>query len=47
MDGAFRKIDIDKFDEDVIQESELYEDDARDPSIVMEETVRKRSEVRS
>lgn len=37
MEGAFRKIDIDAYDEDVIQESELYDADPRDPSQVLDE----------
>lgn len=47
MDGAFRKIDIDAFDEDVLLESELYEPDPRDPSQVLEEAKAKSVAVRS
>jgi hypothetical protein len=36
-EGAFRKIDIDQYDEDVIQESELYDADPRDPAQVLDE----------
>ncbi|KAF9068679.1 arp2/3 complex 16 kDa subunit [Rhodocollybia butyracea] len=46
MDGAFRKIDIDAFDEDIIQESELYEADPRDPAQVLEEARARQSSVR-
>lgn len=44
---AFRKIDIDAFDEDVLQESELYEADPRDPSQVLSDTKQKATAVRS
>ncbi|KAG6911565.1 hypothetical protein DXG01_011867 [Tephrocybe rancida] len=37
MDTAFRKIDIDQYDEDILHESELYDADPRDPSQVLEE----------
>ncbi|EIM80143.1 arp2/3 complex subunit [Stereum hirsutum FP-91666 SS1] len=47
MDGAFRKIDIDAFDEDVLLESELYEPDPRDPSQVLDEAKAKSVAVRS
>lgn len=47
MDGAFRKIDIDAFDEDVLLESELYEPDPRDPSQVLDEAKSKSVAVRS
>ncbi|KAE9406712.1 actin-related protein ARPC5 [Gymnopus androsaceus JB14] len=47
MDGAFRKIDIDAFDEDVLQESELYEADSRDPAQVLEEVKARQTSVRS
>ncbi|KAF5391740.1 hypothetical protein D9757_001822 [Collybiopsis confluens] len=47
MDVAFRKIDIDAFDEDVIQESELYEADPRDPAQVLEEAKARQATVRS
>ncbi|KAH8833897.1 actin-related protein 2/3 complex subunit 5 [Flagelloscypha sp. PMI_526] len=46
-DISFRKIDIDQYDEDVIQENELYEADARDPTVVHEDAKRKAGEVRS
>ncbi|KIK63575.1 hypothetical protein GYMLUDRAFT_221735 [Collybiopsis luxurians FD-317 M1] len=47
MEVAFRKIDIDAFDEDVIQESELYEADPRDPAQVFEEAKARQASVRS
>lgn len=47
MDGAFRKIDIDAYDEDVLLESELYEPDPRDPSQVLEDAKAKSVAVRS
>jgi len=47
MEGAFRKIDIDAFDEEVIQESELYEVDPRDPSVALDEARQKSASVRS
>ncbi|KAJ6466406.1 hypothetical protein C8R45DRAFT_1173021 [Mycena sanguinolenta] len=34
MDNAFRKIDIDIYDEDVLQEEELFDADPRDPAQV-------------
>jgi len=47
MDTAFRKIDIDAFDEDVIHESELYEADPRDPSEVLDDAKQRQVAVRS
>ncbi|KAG6854239.1 hypothetical protein C0991_009257 [Blastosporella zonata] len=47
MDTAFRKIDIDQYDEDVIHESELYDADPRDPSQVLEEAKQRQSSVRT
>jgi hypothetical protein len=46
-DNAFRKIDIDAFDEDVLQEGELYEADPRNPSQVLGEAKQKAVAVRS
>jgi len=46
MDVAFRKIDIDAFDEDVLLESELYDPDPRDPAQIIEETKAKAGAVR-
>ncbi|KAF9040098.1 actin-related protein ARPC5 [Panaeolus papilionaceus] len=47
MDGAFRKIDVDQYDEDVIQESELYEADPRPPAEVLEDARQRQGAVRS
>ncbi|PPQ94266.1 hypothetical protein CVT25_004923 [Psilocybe cyanescens] len=47
MDTAFRKIDIDIYDEDVLQESELYEADPRDPAEVLEDAKQRAAHVRS
>ena len=47
MDGAFRKIDIDVYDEDIIREEELYEADPRDPAQVLEDAKSKQTAVRS
>ena len=47
MDTAFRKIDIDIYDEDVLLESELYEPDPRDPGTVLNDAKQKQSAVRS
>lgn len=44
---SFRKIDIDAFDEDALQESELYEPDPRSPSQVLSDTQKKVASVRS
>ena len=44
---AFRKIDVDALDEDVLVETELYEPDPRDPSTVLGDTKHKVSQVRS
>ncbi|KAK0230988.1 arp2/3 complex subunit [Armillaria fumosa] len=47
MDGAFRKIDIDAYDEDVLHEEELYDADQRDPSQVLDEAKQRQVAVRS
>jgi actin related protein 2/3 complex subunit 5 len=47
MDGAFRKIDIDQYDEDVLYEEELYDADPRDPATVLADAKDKQSAVRS
>lgn len=47
MDGAFRKIDIDAYDEDVLQESELYDADPRDPAEVLDEAKQRQAAVRT
>ncbi|TCD62793.1 hypothetical protein EIP91_006411, partial [Steccherinum ochraceum] len=43
---AFRKIDIDQYEEDVLQEEELYEADPRDPATVLNDTKQKAGAVR-
>ena len=47
MASAFRKIDIDAYDEDALHESELYEADARDPAQVLDEARQRQAAVRS
>ncbi|KAL1748032.1 actin-related protein 2/3 complex subunit 5 [Schizophyllum fasciatum] len=47
MEYNFRKIDIDAYDEDIIQESELYEPDPRDPAAVLDEAKQRQVAVRS
>ena len=46
-DTAFRKIDIDAYDEDVLQESELYEPDPREFAQVLGDAKQKAVQVRS
>jgi len=46
METAFRKIDIDVYDEDVLQEEELYDADPRDPAQVLTDAKQKASAVR-
>jgi len=46
MDVNFRKIDVDVYDEDVIQESELYDADPRDPAQALEDARQKQAAVR-
>ncbi len=46
MEAAFRKIDIDIYDEDVLQEEELYDADPRDPAQVLTDAKQKASAVR-
>lgn len=46
MDTAFRKIDIDQYDEDVLQDSELYEADSRDPTEVLNDAKQRQIAVR-
>ena len=43
----FRKIDIDKFDEDVIQDAELYQLDQRNPADVLNDAKQRQITVRS
>ncbi|KAF9264823.1 arp2/3 complex 16 kDa subunit [Marasmius fiardii PR-910] len=47
MDVAFRKIDIDAFDEEVLRESDLYEEDPRSPAQALDEAKQKQVAVRS
>jgi hypothetical protein len=47
MASAFRKIDIDIYDEDVLQESELYNADPRDASQALAEAKQKQAAVRT
>jgi actin related protein 2/3 complex subunit 5 len=47
MDTAFRKIDIDAYDEDAFLESELFEPDPRSPAQVLSEAKQKQATVRS
>lgn len=46
METSFRKIDIDVYDEDVLQEEELYDADPRDPAQVLSDAKQKASAVR-
>jgi len=47
MASAFRKIDIDAYDEDVLLEDELYDIDPRDPTQVLSDAKQKQAAVRS
>ena len=47
MDTAFRKIDIDQYDEDILLDSELYEADPRDPTEVLDDAKQRQIAVRS
>lgn len=47
MDTAFRKIDIDAYDEDAFLESELYDPDPRGPAQVLADAKQKQTSVRS
>ena len=44
---SFRKIDVDAYDEDVLQETELYDPDPREPTQVLSDTKQKQLAVRS
>jgi len=46
MTEAFRKIDIDAYDEDVLLEAELVEPDPRDPATILADAKSKSSQVR-
>ena len=45
-DTAFRKIDIDALDEDVLLTSDLYDPDPRGPDVVTSEAKQKSTEAR-
>ena len=47
MDTAFRKIDIDAYDEDACLESELFEPDPRSPAQVLSDAKQKQTTVKS
>lgn len=47
MDQAFRKIDIDAYDEDAYLESEMVDADPRDPAQVLSDAKQKQTTVRS
>ena len=47
MEGAFRKVDIDIYDEDDLQETELYAADPRDPAAVLDDAKQRQTAVRS
>lgn len=47
MDTAFRKIDIDAYDEDILQESELYDANPREPAQVLDDAKQRQVQVRS
>lgn len=44
---SFRKIDVDAYDEDVLQETELYDPDPRPPPQVLADAKQKQLAVRS
>jgi actin related protein 2/3 complex, subunit 5 len=46
MEGAFRKIDIDQYDEDVLHDEELYDPDPRDPAQALDEARQRAQAVR-
>jgi actin related protein 2/3 complex subunit 5 len=47
METSFRKIDIDKYDEEVLNDEDLYDADPRDPDMVLEEAKQRQVAVRS
>ena len=47
MDHAFRKIDIDAYDEDAYLESEMVDADPRDPAQALNDAKQKQTTVRS
>ena len=46
MDVNFRKIDIDQFDEDALQDSEVYEQDSRNPADILDGAKQRQISVR-
>jgi len=46
MDVNFRKINIDQFDEDALQDSEVYEQDPRNPADVLDDAKQRQIAVR-
>ena len=46
-DTAFRKLDIDAFDEEVLHENELWDPDPRDPAQALSDAKQKAAAVRS
>ncbi|KAH0834158.1 actin-related protein 2/3 complex subunit 5 [Lanmaoa asiatica] len=44
---SFRKIDVDAYDEDVLQETELYDPDPREPAQILSDAKQKQLAVRS
>jgi actin related protein 2/3 complex, subunit 5 len=47
MDINFRKIDVDVYDEDILQETELYDPDPRGPQQVIQDAKAKAGSVRT
>lgn len=45
--ASWRKINIDQYDEDVLDERELYDPDPRDPGTVLQDAKTKQQQVRS
>ncbi|KAI9572042.1 actin-related protein 2/3 complex subunit 5 [Boletus coccyginus] len=45
--ASFRKIDVDAYDEDVLQETELYDPDPREPAQILSDAKQKQLAVRS
>jgi actin related protein 2/3 complex subunit 5 len=46
MNANFRKIDIDQYDEDALQDSEVYEQDPRNPADVLDDAKQRQIAVR-
>jgi len=47
MSAPFRKIDIDQYDEEVLDDDDLYDADSRDPGQVLEEARQRQAAVRN